>query len=109
MGSVRKPHSMKAPPSPLSSRPERSVVERSAVLAWKCFRTKRQLVGEYGAITNLVLLHLGHSIIGFGHGKTFRDGLNFVALGHVQHFPDHARTSSWAAGYHLLSHHQRRD
>jgi hypothetical protein len=33
MGSVRQPHSMEAPPSPLSSRPElrRSVVERSAV------------------------------------------------------------------------------
>src|ERR1700721_1274147 len=33
---------MEAPPSPLSSRPERSVVERSAVsavLAWKCFST----------------------------------------------------------------------
>src|SRR5580658_1440765 len=32
MGSVRQPHSMEAPPSPLSSRPElrRSVVERSA-------------------------------------------------------------------------------
>src|SRR3984957_12273406 len=27
----RQPHLMKAPPSPLSSRPERSVVERSAV------------------------------------------------------------------------------
>src|SRR5580658_8276258 len=33
---------LEAPPSPLSSRPERSVVERSAVsavLPWKCFST----------------------------------------------------------------------
>src|SRR5580700_6906657 len=33
---------MEAPPSPLSSRPERSVVERSPVsadLSWKCFST----------------------------------------------------------------------
>src|SRR5580698_2316825 len=33
---------MEAPPSPLSSRPERSVVERSAVsavLPWECFST----------------------------------------------------------------------
>src|SRR5580658_7879327 len=44
MGSVRQPHSMEAPPSPLSSRPElrRSGVERSAVsadLCWECFST----------------------------------------------------------------------
>jgi hypothetical protein len=31
LGSVRQPHSMEAPPSPLSSRPKRSAVERSAV------------------------------------------------------------------------------
>src|SRR5580698_9492136 len=38
---------MEAPPSPLSSRPERSVVERSAEsadLSWECFSTERSAV-----------------------------------------------------------------
>ena len=48
-GPVQQPHSMEAPPSPLSSRPElrRSVVERSAVsavLPWECFSTERNAV-----------------------------------------------------------------
>jgi hypothetical protein len=47
-GPVQQPHSMEAPPSPLSSRPElrRSVVERSAVsavLSWKCFRSVQRI------------------------------------------------------------------
>src|SRR6202161_4224475 len=43
-GPVQQPHSMEAPPSPLSSRPERSVVERSAVsavLPWEVFFDRR--------------------------------------------------------------------
>src|SRR6202020_1803891 len=47
-GPVQEPHSMEAPSSPLSSRPERSVVERSAVsadLSWKCFSTG-EVMGE---------------------------------------------------------------
>ena len=41
-----------APPYPLSSRPERSVVERSAgsaVLSWKCFSTERTRI-SYSAL-----------------------------------------------------------
>src|SRR3984957_14245764 len=48
VASVRKPHSLEAPPSPLSSRPERSAVERSAVsavLPWKCFSTRARRSG----------------------------------------------------------------
>jgi hypothetical protein len=33
---------LEAPPSPLSSRPERSVVERSAVPSGKCFATDKE-------------------------------------------------------------------
>src|SRR6202020_917466 len=50
-GPVQEPHSMEAPPSPLSSRPERSVVERSAVsavLPWKSFST-REVMGRLPA------------------------------------------------------------
>jgi len=42
---VQQQLSQEAPPSPLSSRPERSVVERSAVLSWKRFSTGVQRVG----------------------------------------------------------------
>src|ERR1700728_264124 len=41
-GPIQQLPSMEAPPSPLSSRPERSGVERSAVsavLSWECFST----------------------------------------------------------------------
>ena len=57
-GPVQQPHSMEAPPSPLSSRPElrRSVVERSAVsavLPWKCYSTERSAVEGPAALLEM--------------------------------------------------------
>src|ERR1700734_579851 len=54
MDPVQQPHSMEAPPSPLSSRLERSVVERSAVsavLSWECFSTERTRISYFATST----------------------------------------------------------
>src|ERR1700722_12688685 len=59
-------------------------------------------VGQHCSVTHLVLLHLDQGVVGFGHGKTFGDGLDLVALSDAQHFMDHAGTSVRTAGNGLL-------
>ena len=52
------------------------------------------LIGEHGAIADLVLLDLLNGFIGLGHGEGLGLRLDAVACGNVEHFADHG----WAAG-----------
>ena len=56
------------------------------------------LVGEDGAVADLVLLDPDQGLVGIGHGEALGDGLDAVAGGDVQHLVEIARAASGTAG-----------